>query len=119
MLSLANYGSLVGPRCATGPHARRPYRFVLTFATEDEVDRSICKSRADRERVVRDRRAEPGARGREYFPQASSIAGEPRRADGIPDHFHRLRVAVLTYFHDSLGIVDGDPARVRTALRGQ
>jgi lipopolysaccharide export LptBFGC system permease protein LptF len=28
-------------------------------------------------------------------------------------------VAVLTYLHDSLGIVDRDPARVRAAFRGQ
>ena len=35
------------------------------------------------------------------------------------DHVHRLRAAVLTHLHHSLGIVDRDPARFWTALRGQ
>ena len=68
---------------------------------------------------LRDRGAEPGARGRKYFPETAAVAGEPRCADGIPHHVHRVCVAVLTHFHDSVGIVDGDPARLRTALRGQ
>ena len=99
--------------------ARRSYEFVLTCPREDEVDRSICEPRADGERVVRHRGAEPCARGWKHFPQASSVAGEPRCTDGISNHFHRLCSAVLTHFHDSLGIVDSDPSRVRAAIRRQ
>src|SRR6266545_4300954 len=59
--------------------ARRVYQFVLTSAPEDEVDRSICQSRADRERLVRHCRVKSRAGVGEYFPQASSVAGKSRR----------------------------------------
>src|SRR6476646_7989434 len=92
---------------------------MLTFATQDEADRSVCYPRAVGERRICDRGAEPGARGREYFPEAAAVVGESRCADGILDHVHRLRAAVLAYLYHSVGIVDRDPARVRTAIGGQ
>src|SRR5262249_18656290 len=94
-------------------------RFVLTLARENEVDRSIHQSRADRECFVCDRGVEPRSRCRKHFPKIAAVAGESRRANGISDHVHRVRAAVLAYFHDSVGIVDCDPPRVRTAVGRQ
>src|SRR5947207_15543775 len=107
--------SVLGTRC-TGRHFKS---FMLNFPAQDEVDRSICKPGVVGERRICDCGAEPGARSRKYFPEAAPVAGESRRTDGILDHVHRLRAAVLTYLHHSVGVVDCDPSRFRTVVRGQ
>ena len=64
-----------GRQNTTGCRGASPV-ICANLSLKYEVNRSVRQPRADRERVVCDRGAEPRARGREYFPQASSVAGE-------------------------------------------